>query len=214
MSFALGVFDVFAYMLPGSLYVTVVGYVLVRLNRWDVLPWLAANVLTAVLLAAVLSFFVGHLSYGFGRWANRLVPGYERRGVGGVRADFLRRNPTAAGRRYLELDPFLLLAKIQLSDGEVATEISRLRSFGLMLRHSFPPLSALAVVCVVEAVAAPSHRWPALAGVLLFGASAYGALSQGREKMEWAVTKTLEVAYWVEGADGPALPPPVPPATP
>jgi hypothetical protein len=63
MNLTLSVFDLFAYAIPGSLYLSVLVYLLNR-NGWVDLS-AATNLNTAVLLvsAALASYLAGHITY-------------------------------------------------------------------------------------------------------------------------------------------------------
>src|SRR3712207_342973 len=67
-----------------------------------------------------------------------------------AREEFLRRNATATPRRFLQLDPFTLLAALEADDREAAADVFRLRSVGLMLGRSVPALALAAVIALVE----------------------------------------------------------------
>jgi hypothetical protein len=78
-----------------------------------------------------------------------------------------------------------------------------------MLRHSAPPLLAGAAVALVE-VAAGDHRLPALAAAAVLALAAWGGIARGREVGQWALRKTLEVAFWMDDVDRPAPARPAP----
>jgi hypothetical protein len=208
MSFALSVFDVFAYTLPGGLYLTLAAYLVVRFDWFDLTEWVAANLLPSFVVGGIVAFLVGHVTYGLGRAVEHRLPGRRTSPDEAGRRRFLGRCPDAAGRRFVQVDSFLLFARIQLLHPDVALEIARLRSTGIMLRHAALPLAAGAVVALAE-VAASDERLVALAAAALLAPAAYGALARGREFAEWAHAKTLEVAYWLDDAG-----PPAPAATP
>jgi hypothetical protein len=207
MSFALSVYDVFATAIPGSLYLSTLVYIGVRFDWFRPAPDLTANTFVISVLAFLLAYLIGHVSYGFGRWLNRALPGGAGwQDVDRSRQRFLAKCPAALGRPFVDADVFLLLTRVQLADQELALEISRLRSNGLMLRHSVPPLAALTVVGLLELVVG-RQGWVALTAMLLFGGATWGALYHGRELSDWARTKTLEAAFWIPGIDAELAPP-------
>ena len=206
MSFALSVFDVFAYTLPGGLYLTLAAYVVARLGWFDLSEWVAANLLPSIVVGGIVAFVLGHVSYGVGRWLDRRLPVRRARDADATRRLFLSRCPQAAARPFLGTDTFLLYTRIQLTSPDVGLEIARLRSTGLMLRHSTPPLLAATVVALVEVVAG-DQRLAALAAAVALALAAYGAVARGREMGQWAHLKTYEVAYWLDDAPA-ALPAP------
>jgi hypothetical protein len=203
MSFALSVFDVFAYTLPGSLYLTLAAYVVARLGWFDLSEWVAANPFPSFVIGGIVAFVVGHVSYGAGRWLDHRLPVRRGREADATRRLFLARCPQAAGRPFLDTDSFLLYTRIQLASPDVGLEIARLRSTGLMLRHSAPPLFAATAVALVE-VGAGDHRLAALAAAVALALSTYGSVARGRELGQWAHLKTYEVAYWLDDAPAPA----------
>jgi len=74
MSFTLSIFDLFAYTIPGSLYLAVLAYVSDRLG------WVALGstqkLNTTVLLvgAALASYLLGHITYRLGQFIDRTLP--------------------------------------------------------------------------------------------------------------------------------------------
>jgi len=200
MSFALTVFDIFAYMFPGGVYLSVLAYVGARLG-WLPLAQLGSSHLLAVgIAAAILAYLIGHLSYGLGRALDARLPGWGRRTPDNTLDLFLRRCPQAAGRPYLAAEHFLLLSAIELHDQEAGLTIARTRSQGLMLRHLVPPLIAATGVAVIELVVG-TNRGLAATALVLLSLGAYAAMARGRELAEWARLKTLETAFWIPAID-------------
>lgn len=197
MNIAVGVFDLFAYSVPGSLYLTFLGYLVFRLNLAE--PAAVFGLPGALLLvgAILLSYLLGYLAYPLGAVVNRLVP---QRGKRDPRAEFLRRSPAAKDRDYVRADPFLLLAALQLNNLEAGTEVIRLRATGLMLRNGAPPLLVGAIASVVEVFVGPRPLVAAGCAVL-FAVTSVVLVTQGRKHGRWASIKTLEMCFWLPDID-------------
>lgn len=197
VNIAVGIFDLFAYSVPGSLYLTFLGYLAFRLNVAE--PAAVFGVPGVLLLIGVvlLSYLLGYLAYPLGAVANRLVPRLRHRDP---RAEFLGRTPAARGRDYVRADPFLLVGALQLHDREAATEVLRLRATGLMLRNSAFPLVVAAVAGVVEAFAGP-RPLIAVCCAVLFAVASVALVTQGRKLGHWASMKTLELCFWLPDVD-------------
>ena len=197
MTIAVGIFDLFAYSVPGSLYLTLLAYLAVRLGVVEPAALTGVNSVVLVAGAVLLSYLLGYVAYPLGAVAERVVP---RRSPRDARAEFLRRVPAARGREYVHADTHLLLSGVQLHDLEASSEVTRLRASGLMLRNSAPPLAAAAVVAIVEAVAG---RSPVLAGAcaVVLAVTSLVLVAQGRKLSRWASMKTLELCFWLPDVD-------------
>lgn len=197
VNLAIGIFDLFAYSVPGSLYLSLLGYLAFRLNVAE--PAAVFGVPGVLLLIGVvlLSYLLGYLAYPLGAAANRLVP---RRRHRDPRAEFLGRTPAAKGRDYVRADPFLLLGALQLHDQDAAADALRLRATGLMLRNSAFPLLMAAVAAVVEAFAGPKPLI-AVCCAVLFAVTSVALITQGRKLGHWATMKTLELCFWLPDVD-------------
>jgi hypothetical protein len=197
VNITVGIFDLVAYSVPGSLYLGFLTYVGFRLNLVE--PAAVAGVPGVLLVVGVvvLSYLLGFLAYPVGALANRLLPRRRRRDP---RAEFRRRNPAAQDRDFVAADPFLLLSALQLHDADVAAEVARLRASGLMLRNSAPPLLFAAVAAVVETFAGP-RPLPAATFAAVFAAVSVVLLVQGRKLGYWASLKTLELCFWLPEVD-------------
>jgi hypothetical protein len=126
MNVTLSVFDLFAYAIPGSLYLSMIAYLLNRTGWVDFSA--AANLNTAVLLvgAGLASYLTGHITYELGRALNFRLPGWEQ-ALSSIREDFLARVPPEPGRVVVQAHPSILLAAAEIRAREAAVEISRLR---------------------------------------------------------------------------------------
>lgn len=201
MSFVLGVFDVFAAGIPGALYLAVGVYIATHVGLLHMREITSLGTIPFTLVAAVLSFFIGNATEKLGNLVDRILPGAKGREVKEIVEPFLHRCPQAVGRAFVGADTFLLYSRIQLHNQDTAFEIARLRSTGLMLRYSVPPLAAASAIALGEFFFHP-QKWQAIIVSLFLGLLAWGALIQGREFARWARWKTLETAFWINDVDG------------
>lgn len=197
MTLTVGIFDLFTYTIPGSLYLAFLAYLAFRPGWVD--PGIVGRIpaLVLVIMLVLGSYLLGYLAYPLGAVFNKLVPmRRERR----PRQEFLRRVPVARDREYVQADPFLLLSGIQLHDREVGLEVVRLRAGGLMLRNAAPPMLLGCGAGIVE-IFVGAH--PLLAGlcVALFGVGFFSLVVQGRRMGYWASLKTLELCFWMPDVD-------------
>jgi hypothetical protein len=199
MTFSLGIFDLFTYMIPGSLHLAFLTYVGVRLNLIELDD--ANRIPTGVLLVAmaIVSYLLGHLTYTPSVLVDRLSPSW-RSGKHDARRTFLRRVPEASHRLYVHASRNLLITSAQLHDRESAVEIARLRAVGLMVRNACIPLLLGFVASVVEIVVGTNRPLAAGSAALFLVAAVLGA-RQGRILREWSDLKTLEICYWVPDID-------------
>jgi hypothetical protein len=117
-----------------------------------------------------------------------------------ARREFLRRNAVATPRRFLRLDPFTLLAALEVDDSEAAADVSRLRNIGLMLSRSVPPLALGALTALVETSTGRSPLFAGLTGLVL-ALVAVGCLYQSAAFRKWAIIRTYELSYWNDDID-------------
>ncbi|HET6285423.1 MAG TPA: hypothetical protein VFG15_01580 [Amycolatopsis sp.] len=197
MNFAIGVFDLFAYTIPGALYVAFFGYLGTKLHILTAASIGGVPTVALVVVIVVLSFLLGYLAYPLGEALERIMP---RRRSRNAAEEFLRRMPAAKDRAFLKENTHLLLCALQLHDKEVAADVTRLRASGLMVRNCAPPLLFGAVAAIVE-IFAGKHPFLAagLAALLLF--ASLTLVSQGRKLGLWAGMKTLELCFWLPEID-------------
>ncbi|MES9541864.1 hypothetical protein [Actinomadura sp. NPDC000600] len=199
MRLSLGIFDVFTYAIPGSLYLALGLYLAVRLD------WLDAEELghlPSVLLVSgivMISYLVGHLTYFVGSLIDRAIPFWRRTPDESCR-QFLQRVPAARGRPYIWAHGPILLAAIERYDKDAAQEISRLRATGLMLRNCCFPLLAGCGMAVVEAVVNRNLPVAAVCAVVL-GVGGIATVPENQKLRHWAVLKTLETCFWLPEVD-------------
>jgi hypothetical protein len=200
MAFILGVFDLLAYAIPGSLYLAVFAYASHRAGWIDAPGVLSVPTLLLVVGVSVAAFLIGQAAAALDSTLDRLNPFVPVDLPGRAKADFLRRNATAAPRRFLRSDPFTLLAALEADDNEAAAEVSRLRATGLMLGRSVPPLVLGVVTAVVEIFTGGLPLFAGLTGLVLALVAA-GCLYQAATFGRWAIVRTYELCYWDDGMD-------------
>jgi hypothetical protein len=200
MALILGVFDLLAYAIPGSLYLAVFAYASHRAGWIDAPSLLELPTLLLVIAVAVAAFLTGQASSPLGSMIDRINPFGPTDLPEEAKEEFLRRNATAAPRRFLQSDPFTLLAALEANDNEAAAEVSRLRATGLMLSRSVPPLALGVVTALVETF---TGRLPLFAGLtgLVLALVAVGCLHQSVTFHKWAIIRTYELSYWNDDMD-------------
>ncbi|GGV07629.1 hypothetical protein GCM10010182_28410 [Actinomadura cremea] len=195
---SVGIFDLFAYAIPGALYLAFGIYVGVRLD------WLELSRLddppTVILVGGVIvaSYLLGHVTYFLGTLVGLAMP--WAKAWADARNEFARRVPQAERRPYMDAHPTVLAAAVEARDRETAHEIDRFRAVGLMIRNCALPLFLGAVAGGVEAVAGTS-RPAAISCAVLLAVGTGAALLQSAKLRYWADLKTLETCYWLPGID-------------
>jgi uncharacterized membrane protein YqjE len=199
MTLSIGIFDLFTNAIPGFLQLAVFGYVATRLGWVDATVVTRGPTVLVLVGVAVVAYLIGHLLYPLAYLISRSVPGLRIDGEAPRRA-FLRKLPGLAGRPFVRADRHVLHAAVELHDGEVAAEISRLRALGLMLRNASLPFASAALVAVVEVFTSGRPAFAAVAALALALAVA-GCQWHGRTMLNWATVRTLEVSFWLPGVD-------------
>ncbi|WP_433087484.1 hypothetical protein ACQP1P_16160 [Dactylosporangium sp. CA-052675] len=195
MTFALGIYDLFAYSIPGFLYISVFGYIASRLGWIDISTKDLKDVpsLLIVIGVAITAYLVGHVTWPLiriiDRFSQRFWPWPEATKL------MLDRDPEVAASGYLKYSRFLLQARAELANREVASEISRMRAIGLMLRNCVIPLAIACICATVELVVGSKHLFAGTSAVFLLLA-AIGAAVQSRTMGQWSILKTFELSYW------------------
>src|ERR1700761_6144578 len=133
MNITLGVFDLFTYIAPGSLYLALVLYIAERLSWIDLSRLLQSNTAILIISGAVVSYLLGHITYHAGYLLTLAYRKYKH--LNDARREFEERVPAAKGRPFLQAPRSVVLAAIELHNFEASTEVSRLRAVGLMLRN-------------------------------------------------------------------------------
>lgn len=201
MAIILGVFDLLAYAVPGSLYLGTFAYVAHRAGWIDAPSVLDVPSLLLLIGLAIVTFLIGQAAHPLGSLVDRSNPFGSTGLPEAAKEEFLRRNAGAASRGFLEVDPHTLLAALEADDNEAAAEVSRLRATGLMLSRSFPALVLGAVTALVETVTGGTPLFAGLTGLVLALVAA-GCLYQSAAFRRWAVIRTYELSYWSRELDG------------
>jgi len=200
VSITLGLFDVFTYLIPGSLYLALASYVADRFGWIDVGHF--RNVSSLVLLGAILiaSYLLAFVADPLAALLEKVMRFLRVIHQEDVTETFKARVPGAADRAFVTASPYLLLALAETNHREAAMEISRFRATGLMLRNCSIPFLAACIVSIAQAIAGP-RSGPAIICAILFAAAVWSSIRQGKRLREWAVMKTLEICYWIPGID-------------
>jgi len=200
MAFMLGVFDLLAYAIPGSIYLAVLAYASHRADWIDVPALLDVPTVLLLIAVSVAAFLVGQASSPLGSLVDRLNPFRRAELPGAAKEEFLRRNAAAARRRFLRSDPHTLLAALEADDSEAAAEVSRLRATGLMLSRSVPPLVLGVVTALVETSTGGLPLF-AESTALVLALVAAGCLHQSAVLGRAAIIRTYELSYWNNDLD-------------
>ena len=200
MSLSPGLFDVFTYTIPGSLYLSLVVYVADRFGWLDLAQ--LKNVPTIILTGGILvaSYVLGFIADPVAAELDRRMRFWKAIFENNTRDLFVSRVPGAANRAFVDSDLHFLLAAVEMNDKDAALEISRLRAVGLMLRNCSAAFLAACIVSIVEA-AAGNHVPAAILCSILFAAAMFSGIRQGKRLRAWAKMKTLEICYWIPGID-------------
>jgi hypothetical protein len=198
MNITLGVYDLFAYAAPGSLYLALVIYVADRLSWVDPLRLLQSNTAVVIISGTILSYLLGHITYRLGYILSRAY-GHDKNLDDAVR-EFVERVPTAKSRLFLHANRAVLQAAVELHNLGAAAEIGRLRAVGLMLRNSAPVFVLGTIIELADAVTG-THIIVAVCCIVIFPIVAIGCLYQSATMRHWANMKTFELAYWIPDID-------------
>jgi hypothetical protein len=200
VAFILGLFDLLAYAIPGSLYLASFAYVSHRAGWIDVPTLVGLPSLLLLIGVAVAAFLTGQAAHPLGTLVDRLNPFRSTDLPAEARAEFLRRNPDAAPRQFLQRDPFTLLAALEADDREAAADVFRLRSVGLMLSRSVPALALGALIALVEIFTGGLPVFAGLTGLVLALVAA-GCLYQSASFARWSIIRTYELSFWNDDMD-------------
>jgi hypothetical protein len=200
MTIQLGLFDVFTYTIPGSLYLALITYIGERFSWFNVggLKDVPSLVLIGGLL--IFSYIVGFVADPVAAQLDRWLRHWKAEYQSDVRETFMEQVPGVDRRLYAKADTYLLLALAETTQKEAALEISRLRATGLMLRNCSVPFLFASVVSIVEVATGNRPLLAALCAVLFAGA-VLSCIRQGKRLRVWADMKTLQICYWIPGID-------------
>lgn len=188
MSFKLGVFDVFANVVPGALAIFLGTYVS---WRFGALTSLDAEPLMLILVAAILSHTFGLILYPLGRRFSRLTRNYSL--IETARSNVNYQWPGVADSPLLHMDINPILSALRLAQPEAHGSIATHQAHAIMLRSSSVPLAGGALVAAAE-LGASSHRLAT--GLALCGLSVLTvvALQEAHRRSIWAFETAIRFA--------------------
>lgn len=198
MNITLGVFDLFTYATPGSLYLALITYITARLGWIDPSRIIHANTAVVIIGGIIISYLLGHVTYLIGQRFFRISP--WKSDTADAPRVFAERVPAARHRPFLTAHLSVLQAAVELHEPNAAAEITRLRAVALMLRNCAPPLVLGAVVAVVDA-ATNTNLILSICCVAVLPLAAAGCLYSCARMYRWSDMKTLELAFWVPDID-------------
>lgn len=201
MTFAVGIFDLFSFAIPGALQLSLVVYVLSRLHVVN-LGAMTTMPSALLLVAAVAAcYLLGNICHPLGGQLERILPRW-RPGPDVARREFLTRVPQARDRSYVHADPALLLAAAELHDKDAVDSIGRMRALSVMLRNiSFTLILATAIALVELAVGGQKLLAGCCAALLIV--TAVVSMREGRKLQHVSRLKTLEICFWIPSLDEP-----------
>lgn len=194
MNLSLGIYDVFANAIPGSLYLLATVYVGIRFGWIDLADLTGLDTAFALTGAVLASYLLGQVLGSSLRLVVERLPLW-RGSAEDVRTEFRRRNPTLADRPFVQADQYTLLAGLRQRSPEAAIEVDRSRAAGIMLRSASPAFLTGAAIAFVEAIV--SGRSAAVAAGLALAVLAVLSLHEGHKRSRWAHIHTLECAVWM-----------------
>lgn len=199
MSFAVGVYDLFAYSIPGAVYLAIAGYVARRAGWYDVTTFDIAS-LPGLLVFIVAAYLTGQLVYRPTQTVGRRIRGRGRTSRA-ARDQFRAENTSVASRPFVDADIFLLLPAVQKHNPDAAADIGKFRASGIMLRATSPAFALGAVIAVVEVVLGHHPRLGAVTAASVLAGSSLLAFEGERRYRVWAIKTTLQAACWIPGVD-------------
>ena len=201
MTIQLGLFDVFTYTIPGSLYLALIAFVGERLHWLDIGDFRSVPSIVLVggllICSYLLGFAANPVAEQLDRWLTWWKAVYA---MEDIREAFTEQVPTAGNRPYCSADKYLLQALAEATQSGVALEISRFRATGLMLRNCAPPFLLACVVSITEA-ATGGRPVVGVLCALLFGGAVLSCIGQGKRLRDWAESKTLQICFWIPNID-------------
>ncbi|MFG3604539.1 hypothetical protein [Micromonospora chersina] len=211
MNISVGIYDLFAYAIPGSLYLSLLIYISDRQGWLDAEELAGLPTPLLIATALVLSYVLGHLTYPIASVLDRIPRGRVDAAMAAVRRAFVERAPGERAEALSRTDLFLIQAGAEIHHPEAVAEVNRLRAMGLMVRNCAAAMLVASPVAASEALLG-SHPGFAVATALLLVALGVAGIQRGQRLRGWAAAKTLELCYWMTDADLP-IPAPASPGT-
>lgn len=185
MSIRMGIYDFFAYTIPGGLYLLAALYVITRLKPLNI-DLMRVSILQA-LFFAIASYVVGIILDPLAKylWYDRFKPEDV---LSEVRAEMNRRNDQISFPD-VKIDWYVLLAYIRHQNMEMAVEIERINATKIMMRNVSFVLLLYAALPLIDLAIYGFSVWQAIVIVvcllgsilslkqaLKFGAWFYGGI--------------------------------------
>jgi len=198
LSISLGVWDLFAYTVPGSLYLSLGIFIAAKFAWIKPSALIHGSTVLLVIGGLVISYILGHATSPLAHASDLLIPGRPRSKA--ARQEFAGRTPAAAKRPYVQADMALLRAAIEVKEKESALELARIGATWHMMRNCSVALALGSVTSIVCAITG-SGTIAAVVSACVLGAAAAASLRQSRRFRSWWYLKTLETSYWIPGID-------------
>ena len=198
MNFTVGVYDLFAYAIPGAAYLTVGGYI-ARRAGWQQAHHLPRATLATSLAFIALAYFVGQAVYRPAQLLDRQV--LRRRASTDARTEFRARHSALSKRAFVDADMYLLLAAIHRDCPDNAAEVERFRAVGIGLRNVSPALGIGTFAALYDLVSGYGPRAASLSILVVLALATTSAQLGGNRLSRWAYSTTLEAAALIPGID-------------
>lgn len=182
MSIRIGIYDFFAYTIPGALYLIAIGYLatIFGLAALD-FQWLA-NLAGLQALALAMCAYIGGLIVDpiAMRWSHL----FRSRDLSGIKLDEFKKAHPNLDVKFKASDWPLLLAYIRRLNADLGSEIDKHNATNIMLRNVSFGLALLAVCEAIQFVVSNFYIWHAILCVLFIATSII------------AVRKSIRYAGW------------------
>ena len=177
MSFAVGIYDLFSYTLPGVVYLVLLVETF-RLITNLPLPFDPSN-LVHILLAAILSFLLGIVINPISRSLWHLLFSYKRKSREEITLEYIKERHPEADIRIKPNQWPVLVAHIRRDNVELANMIDRSKAYSIMLRNFSFGMFLLAVTQAIQFFSNGYSVIPGAFAILLI----LFAFTSGRESL-------------------------------
>ena len=201
MSFKLGVFDVFASTVPGSVLVVVLTYVGWRLGLGDDLNIGSADSLLLLAIGFVASLLGGLLIYPLGRWASQRIRSEKLSLIDEARANFRNGHSAQSRRPFVDADIHVLLSALQVKRLEAFGQVELDQAQAIMLRSSAVAFALGAATPLLSFLISDRRLLAAFVLVLLASASVAPSVCESHRRTRWAYVNALRLAAWLPDID-------------
>ena len=158
MSIRMGIYDFFAYTIPGGLYLLAALYVITRLTPLNI-DLMRASIVQA-LFFAIASYVIGIVLDPLAKylWYARFEPEDV---LSEVRAEMNKRNDQISFPD-VKIDWYVLLAYIRRHNMDMAVEIERFKTIEIMMRNVSFALLLYAALPIIDLIAYGYSTWQGL----------------------------------------------------